>query len=127
MKTKKQFFFMRAAMSLLVMLCSLGAWADDSGSCGTNVTYSYVESTHTLTISGSGDMEDYDGNNIPWKTYNITSIVIDQGVASIGEFAFANFNNLSSIAMASSVTFIGRGAFAGCRPQQNPCYRSIQV
>ena len=210
MKTKKQFFFMRAAMSLLVMLCSLGAWADEpkvtlshagevevlvgedltitatadgftcnianvtyewfingvrdesstdnvyklitgeagdyeivckakyeesenatasvtcrvivpSGYCGASGHESDVSWTltgtspdYTLTISGTGAMADYDGNNIPWKTYNITSIVIDQGVASIGEFAFANFNNLSSITMASSVTSIGVGAFAGC-------------
>ena len=44
-----------------------GAWADDSGSCGTAVTWSYVESTQTLTISGSGAMTDYNLNNQPWK------------------------------------------------------------
>ena len=92
-----------------------------SGNCGatgheTDVVWVLTGESpnYTLTISGTGAMADYDGSNIPWKTYNITSIVIDQGVASIGEFAFANFNNLSSITMASSVTSIGVGAFAGC-------------
>ena len=45
---------MRKLLSILTLLCLTvtGAWADDdSGSCGTSVTYSYEESTHTLTIS----------------------------------------------------------------------------
>ena len=42
-------------LSILALFCLTvtGAWADDdSGSCGTSVTYSYEESTHTQTISG---------------------------------------------------------------------------
>ena len=116
MKTKKQFFFMRAAMSLLVMLCSLGAWADDSGSCGTNVTYSYVESTHTLTINGTGDMEDYDDSYAPWSSIceEITTVVIGAGVTSIGNYAFSGCSGLTSVTIPASVTSIGNYAFSGC-------------
>ncbi len=116
MKTKKQFFFMRAAMSLLVMLCSLGAWADDSGSCGTNVTYSYVESTHTLTINGTGDMEDYDDSDAPWSSIceEITTVVIGAGVTSIGNYAFSGCSGLTSVTIPASVTSIGNYAFSGC-------------
>jgi len=39
---------------MLLALLPLMASADDSGSCGTNVTYTYVESSRTLTISGNG-------------------------------------------------------------------------
>ena len=45
-------------MALLPMVAS----ADDSGTCGTNVTWSWVESTKTLTISGTGAMDDYDSH-----------------------------------------------------------------
>ena len=116
MKTKKQFFFMRAAMSLLVMLCSLGAWADDSGSCGTNVTYSYVESTHTLTINGTGDMENYDNSDAPWYSIceEITTVVIGAGVTSIGNYAFSGCSGLTSVTIPASVTSIGNYAFSGC-------------
>ena len=117
MKTKKQFFFMRAAMSLLVMLCSLGAWADDSGSCGTNVTYSYVESTHTLTISGSGAMADYEySSQLPWRSYAnaITTVVIEDGVTSIGNYAFSGCSGLTSVEIPTNVTSIGDNAFSGC-------------
>ena len=117
MKTKKQFFFMRAAMSLLVMLCSLGAWADDSGSCGTNVTYSYVESTHTLTISGSGAMADYEySSQLPWRSYAnaITTVVIEDGVTSIGNYAFSGCSGLTSVEIPTNVTSIGDYAFFEC-------------
>ena len=116
METKKQFFFMRAAMSLLVMLCSLGAWADDSGSCGTNVTYSYVESTHTLTINGSGAMADYDNSDAPWYSIceEITTVVIGAGVTSIGQSAFYGCSGLTSVTIPAGVTSIGNYAFSGC-------------
>ena len=107
---------MRAAMSLLVMLCSLGAWADDSGSCGTNVTYSYVESTHTLTINGTGDMENYDNSDAPWYSIceEITTVVIGAGVTSIGNYAFSGCSGLTSVTIPASVTSIGNYAFSGC-------------
>ena len=38
---------------LVMMLLPIIAMADDSGSCGNNVTWSYEEATHTLTISGT--------------------------------------------------------------------------
>ena len=40
----------------LMMLLPMAAWADDSGTCGENITWTYEEATQTLTISGSGDM-----------------------------------------------------------------------
>ena len=40
----------------IVIFLPLAASADDSGTCGDNLTWTYVEETGTLTISGSGDM-----------------------------------------------------------------------
>ena len=106
----------RAAMLLVMMLTATTAWADDSGNCGTNVTYSYVESTHTLTISGSGAMEDYEYSyDRPWYNYvyKIETIVIEDGVTSIGMRAFYA-TGLTSIEIPASVTSIGEYAFNGC-------------
>ena len=47
--------------------------ADDSGSCGDNVTWTYVEATRTLIISGSGKMKDFFPVSAPWSRYK-TSI-----------------------------------------------------
>ena len=90
-----------------------GAWADDSGSCGTAVTWSYVESTQTLTISGSGAMTDYNINNQPWKDLKsqITTVTIESGVTSIGDYAFYNCTNLTSISIPASLTSIGDYVF----------------
>jgi hypothetical protein len=63
---------------MLLALLPLMASADDSGSCGTNVTYTYVESTRTLIISGNGAMKDYKPGDVPWNGYksDIVKIVI---------------------------------------------------
>ena len=56
-KTNKNKRNMKKLFTLIVAICATTlAWADDSGSCGENVTYSFVESTGTLTISGTGAM-----------------------------------------------------------------------
>ena len=107
-------------LSIIALLCLTvtSAKADSSGSCGTNVTYSYVESTHTLTISGTGDMEDYDNViDLPW--YNdcssIKSIVIGNGVTSIGKNAFNNCEFLESITIPANVKSISEYAFYSCQ------------
>lgn len=120
MKSELKRLFPRAAMTLLVMLLTtVSAWADSSGSCGTNVTYTYSESTHTLTISGNGAMADYaNADAQPWKDYrsNITSVVIESGVTLIAKNAFNKCSNLATVTFAtgSQLTTIGNEAFYDC-------------
>ena len=105
----------RAALTLLMMMLTAAtAWADDSGSCGNNVTYQYSESTHTLTISGSGAMQNY--GTPPWYSYraDIKAVVIDNGVSSIGHYAFQSCTNMTSVSIPNSVTSIGFDAFVNC-------------
>ena len=115
----------RLSMTLmLVMLSATAAWADDSGTCGAagnenNVTWSFVSSTQTLTISGSGPMADFSNVNEdqPWKDYrdNITSVVIGDGVTTIGKNAFYLLKVLNSpVTIPSGVTSIGEQAFRKC-------------
>ena len=85
------------------------------GKCGENVTYT-LDSEGTLTISGSGDMEDYDAWD-PSPFYDnsdIKNIIIKKGVTSIGDFAFDYCSSLKSITIPNSVTSIGDVAFSGC-------------
>ena len=105
-------------LSIIALLCLTftSARADDSGSCGASVTYSFVQSTHTLTISGTGAMTDYESlSDRPWDDYKnfILNIVIKNGVTSIGEKAFCN-SDLMSVTIPASVTSIGEEAFLGC-------------
>ena len=125
MKTRFTSIFAKAATLLFVMLLTtVSAWADSSGSCGTNVTYTYSESTHTLTISGNGAMADYaNADAQPWKDYrsNITSVVIESGVTHIGNNAFTDCSNLATVTFAagSQLTSIGDLAFYYCNNSLN--------
>ena len=100
---------------LLLTLLPMLAMADNSGSCGDNVTWTYTESTKTLTIQGSGAMDNYN-NSMPWSNIrtNIQSIVIEDGVTSIGNRAFSYCSGLTSITIPNSVAIIGQLAFAAC-------------
>ena len=90
---------------------------ESGGSCGNNVTWNLGFKTGVLTISGTGTMADYSSyTDVPWYDYrsSIESIVINDGVTSIGEFAFYYCSSLISITIPESVTSIGKSAFKGC-------------
>ena len=76
------------------------------------------DNPYTLTISGTGAMEDYGTPDaLPWKEYRstITSVVIEDGVTSIGNNAFNGCSNLAIVYMQSStpqITTWGTDAFA---------------
>ena len=59
-----------------------------SGTCGDNLTWIFT-ADGTLTISGTGEMNNYDNTVPPWWDYNndITAVVISQGVTSVGNKA----------------------------------------
>ena len=88
-----------------------------SGTCGKNgdnVTWS-LDSEGTLTISGMGEMADFrGGNSAPWQEYKesgIKKVVIEDGVTSIGGYAFAQCDILTTVEIADSVTVIGEYGF----------------
>ena len=94
-----------------------GAAGDGSG-----VTWQLTEntddpSTYTLTIRGSGAMEDYQtSSSRPWNNFRdqITSVVISPGITSIGDCAFTLFSKLIHVDIADSVISIGDRAFSHC-------------
>lgn len=99
-----------------------GAAGDGSG-----VTWQLTEntddpSTYTLTIRGSGAMEDYlMSGHQPWRSFRdqITSVVVSPGVTSIGNLAFTRFSKLIHVDIADSVVSIGEGFFSECSSLTN--------
>ena len=91
-----------------------------SGNCGAygdNLTWK-LDSEGTLTISGMGEMEDRKYiTDAPWSPYeyDIVSVVIEDGVTSIGNEAFDRCVSLTSITIPDSVTTIGDEAFYYCK------------
>ena len=89
---------------------------------GSDVTWQLTEntddpSTYTLTIRGSGAMENYlMSSNQPWCSFRkqITSVVVSPGVTSIGNLAFTRFSKLIHVDIADSVVSIGEGVFSEC-------------
>ena len=85
------------------------------GQCGESAYWLF--DSGKLTISGTGDMDDYEYNTQPWYNYmdNITSVEIEYGVKSIGSKAFYYCEGLTSIKIPDSVESIGDEAFFSCK------------
>ncbi len=89
-----------------------------SGNCGAdgdNLTWT-LYSDGELVISGTGKMMDYNTSSTPWDSYitAITSVTMEVGVTTIGEYAFYCFTNLTSVEIPESVMSIGSHAFYYC-------------
>ena len=127
------------ALCFVVTLLPAAAFADSepmSGTLGDNITW--VFDNGTLTVSGSGEMEDCTWG-APWLELSdpITKVVITKGVTSVGAgafyccmglktvvlpesletidfFAFSSCNALESITLPDSLKTIGQEAFENC-------------
>ena len=90
-----------------------------------NISWNITDSV--LTISGTGAMNDYNYQDPPWSAYDsvwtdygqgtynglIKKVVIENGVTSIGAYAFHN-SAIASIEIPNSVTSIESGVFRNC-------------
>lgn len=90
-----------------------------SGVCGGELTWMLDEATGELTISGNGDIEDYQSYGTemsPFYAYRelVTSVTIGEGVNSIGTHTFYGLSNLKRVALPESLLSIGGNAFWGC-------------
>ena len=128
-RTGKQIISGLICLLLLTALLPLPAAASakvlDSGTCGSNVRWALTDDG-TLTISGTGPMryfymgpcEGYNGPDAPWYRRGsyaaITKVVIENGVTSIGGYAFYHCPNLTKVTIPESVTSIDQNAFEGC-------------
>ena len=98
-----------------------GYCGDPSDNDGKNVTWKLTGTT--ITISGTGAMANFDspymgyGTPAPWLAAyadDITNIVIEEGVTTVGEYAFEDCHLVESISIPASVTSIGKMAFYSC-------------
>ena len=98
------------------------------GYCGTGVEW-LLDDNGTLTISGSGVMEDYtEDSRAPWYSYRdkIDIVVIGDGVKRISKNAFADCSRIKRVLINKSVTEIESDAFKGCTDLRRVEYGGTQ-
>ena len=118
---KKRILSVLLALVMVATLLPVGlidtaeAAATHSGTCGDNVTWT-LDASGTLTISGKGAMADYYIFSVPWydTRSQVKTVIIKNGVTSIGNCAFADCSSLTSVTIPNSVTGIGNWAFFQC-------------
>lgn len=137
MKKKISLLFTFVVMMCLMVCLSVNVSAAEVATedrCGENAYWSFDESTGTLTISGTGKIDDavvfddetgeilIDENtgepvfNMPWYHLKnqIDTIVIEEGITEIGALAFYSFYNLTEVDFPSTLEVVGCAAFCDC-------------
>ncbi len=88
-----------------------------SGELSNGILWSYT-TDGTLTISGSGEIEDFTtSSHAPWYQYiyrGLKKLIISEGITHIGKESFAHFKNLESVTLPSTLKSIGKNAFYAC-------------
>lgn len=93
-----------------------------TGSCGTNVTWTFNSKTGLLKIEGTGEMQNYYGVNLPggynitsapWAEWrdNVTRVEVGPGVTSIGNDAFNLMDHIQSVQLPEGLTRLGEYCF----------------
>lgn len=81
---------------------------------GSDIAWTFEDGI--ITITGVGNMDDYAYGTAPWMQHaaDIRSIVISDGITSVGSFAFYNCRLAETISLPDTLTFIGNMAFGCC-------------
>lgn len=88
-----------------------------SGTCGENAAWSFNEITKTLTISGSGTVDEMESiDEYGWCSFkdSIAYVEIIDGITNVPANALNSCEKLSEIYLGTSVSSVGENAFAGC-------------
>lgn len=105
-------------MALSLTACGGGAkLADSTGGTHGSLSWDYNADTRKLTIGGSGEMADFAApDSIVWRAVLTSAqrIVIEEGVTSVGSYAFYYMPALTEVSLPNSLTKIGDYAFAYC-------------
>ena len=128
---KKRLVSLLLAFSMMLTFLPVGAVSafaanPTQGSCGinnlfgkSNVKWELTENATVLTISGTGQMKNFTSESSTsswrWAKNQIEKIIIEEGVTSIGNYAFAGCSQVETITLPWTCTAsIGAGAFLNC-------------
>lgn len=96
-----------------------------------SISYSYDMNEGWLRVEGSGAMPNYGktSNTAPWAWLkgSIKEVTIEEGITSIGNYAFYEFKNMVSLTFPSTITKSGKDAFAYCTSQPNVYINDLEA
>lgn len=68
-----------------------------NGTCGDGLTWT-LDSSGMLIVSGTGDMSSWSSTiDVPWNRSDIKHVVVEEGITSIGQYAFYGCENLTEV------------------------------
>lgn len=82
--------------------------------CGEALAWSFDAASGTLSVSGQGPMYDWaSSEDVPWRAIRdeVTSVVVEEGVTTIGNTAFFGMRYLANVSLPSTLVSIGASAF----------------
>jgi len=94
----------------------------ESGVFSNGVTWT-LDDSGTLRVSGTGEVEgliDLNGNIYETRGFpdsikkSVKTVIVEEGITSIGRFAFYDFTRVEKVTLPNTVSFIGVDAFDGC-------------
>ena len=103
-------------------LSSIGYAFSANGKLGDAVNYTFDKDSGLLLITGSGDMYNFRYSDFPFGSdygNGIKSVVIEEGITSIGNYTFKYCSDLIDVSLPNSLLYIGVGAFSGCSELQS--------
>jgi hypothetical protein len=113
---------------MLILSCFTNVYAEggsdaylfDEGNCGQYIYWFYTYATKNFEVTGNGAMENYDSVGNIKRDYEryineIKTVVIDDGITSIGSNAFYSCKSLESIQFPNTLNRIGDNAFRDCK------------
>ena len=108
MKRKWLALFLAALLAVALPLSASAVYI--SG----NLTWDIIGGV--LTVGGSGDMRFTGTYSVPWirNCDYLKSAVIEDGITSIGDYAFEKCANMTSVTVPDGITKVGSCAFYGC-------------
>ena len=110
---KKRYWFLILLIFIAASLTLSAGAETKSGACGDNLTWT-LDDSGVLTISGTGKMSNYTRyKGAPWGK-EISRLEIQQGVGSIGMYAFYQCAGLREVTIPDTVVSIGNSAFRDC-------------
>ena len=132
---KKRLISLLLAFSMMLTFLPAGAvsaFAEENShtyNCGENVTATLSsnndgDGTYTMTIRGTGPMENYDFlscRDMPWRDAipKIKRLIVDDGVTSLGDCVLHGFDgkhdaeSLEEVTLPEGLTYLGNYAFFG--------------